>query len=206
MSSTTVKRSVSLDRRVGKSDTGHWYLKQIPDAHYLGRPTCRVHIYHHTGGSGEDRWWGRGRSNAAISTCMLTSPDPAARDPTSRTIRSRRPTPTTFCKSPSEYVLITFTGQLPGRNICGPAPAQYAAHSVILGQILTAVGRSAWRPHALYSDLRDLFRSYRKYTLLYSVVQWGITWRERRVGQLQMIEMRTRAMGDSWQFALEVEE
>ena len=77
--------------------------------------------------------------------------------------RNQQLTPTIFCKSLFEYVLITFTATSRPQYTpfhTSANPPLYNAASVRSYQtvIFMAFGRSAWRPHVLYNDLRHFFR------------------------------------------------
>jgi len=72
-------------------------------------------------------------------------------------------TPITLCNSLFEYILMTFTAT--SRPQCSPFhtsanPPLYIALPVRSKDIgvFKAVGRSAWRPHILHSDLRQFSR------------------------------------------------
>jgi len=80
------------------------------------------------------------------------------------TERSLQLTPITFCKSLSEYILMTFTAtsrpQCSALHTSAKPPLNNAlpARSGEIG-IFKDVGRRAWRPHVLYNDFRQFSRA-----------------------------------------------
>ena len=80
------------------------------------------------------------------------------------TERGHELTPITLCKSLSEYILMTLTATSRPQWSAFHTSAKPPLNNVLpvrskaIG-IFKDVGRSAWRPHVLYNDLRQFFRA-----------------------------------------------